>query len=64
MLFAGVLRTLFDTLYDEDIISEDAFVQWDASKDPAEMAGKGVARASVQQFFTWLQNADDETGDS
>jgi len=56
----GVLRTLFDTLYDEDIISEDAFNQWDSSSDPAEMAGKGVARSSVEQFFTWLREAEEE----
>ncbi|XP_076087139.1 eukaryotic translation initiation factor 4 gamma 3-like isoform X1 [Mytilus galloprovincialis] len=56
----GVLRTLFDTLYDEDIISEDAFNQWEASKDPAEQEGKGVAMKQVVQFFTWLREADDE----
>jgi hypothetical protein len=41
--FSGFLRTLFDTLYDEDIISEDAFNQWETSKDPAEQEGKGLA---------------------
>ena len=56
----GVLRTLFDTLYDEDIISEDAFNQWETSKDPAEQEGKGVAMKQVVQFFTWLREADDE----
>ena len=58
--FAGILRTLFDTLYDEDIISEDAFNQWEASKDPAEQEGKGVAMKHVVQFFKWLKEADDE----
>lgn len=57
---AGVLRTFFDTLYDEDIISEDAFNQWDSSSDQGEMAGKGVARSSVEQFFTWLREAEEE----
>ncbi|VDI79057.1 translation initiation factor 4G [Mytilus galloprovincialis] len=56
----GVLRTIFDTLYDEDIISEDAFNQWEASKDPVEQEGKGVAMKQVFQFFTWLREADDE----
>ena len=58
--FSGVLRTLFDTLYDEDIISEDAFNQWETSKDPAEQEGKGVAMKQVVQFFMWLREADDE----
>ncbi|CAH1774611.1 unnamed protein product [Owenia fusiformis] len=56
----GLLRNIFDTLYDEDIISEDAFNQWEASEDPAEQEGKGVARKSVVQFFTWLREADEE----
>jgi len=56
---AGVLRSFFDMLYDEEIISEEAFYAWEQSTDPAEMAGKGVATNSVKQFFTWLQNADE-----
>ncbi len=56
---SGVLRTFFDLLYDEDIISEDAFNQWDTSQDPSEQEGKGVARHSVVQFFRWLREAED-----
>jgi translation initiation factor 4G len=55
----GVLRTFFDTFYDEDVVSEDAFNEWDESTDPAEMTGKGVARHSVAQFYTWLREAED-----
>jgi len=51
---AGVLRNLFDALYDEEVISEETFRRWQGSSDPAEQAGKGVAVKSVQQFFTWL----------
>ena len=54
-----MLRSFFDVLYDEKVISEEAFYAWDKSTDPAEMAGKGVAVNSVKQFFTWLQNAAD-----
>ena len=57
---ADVLRTFFDAYYDEDIISEDAFNQWEESADPAEQAGKGVAKTSVVQFFIWLREADEE----
>ncbi|XP_056018647.1 eukaryotic translation initiation factor 4 gamma 3-like isoform X6 [Ostrea edulis] len=60
----GVLRTLFDTLYDEDIISEDGFNQWEKSKDPNEQEGKGVAMKQVVQFFTWLREADEDLSDS
>ncbi|XP_052716576.1 eukaryotic translation initiation factor 4 gamma 1-like isoform X8 [Crassostrea angulata] len=54
----GVLRTLFEILYDEDIISEDGFNQWEKSKDPNEQEGKGVAMKQVVQFFTWLREVD------
>ncbi|TMS19607.1 Eukaryotic translation initiation factor 4 gamma 3 [Larimichthys crocea] len=32
----NLLRMFFDCLYDEDVISEDAFYKWEMSKDPAE----------------------------
>uniref|UniRef100_A0A8C0KNU3 Eukaryotic translation initiation factor 4 gamma 3 n=1 Tax=Canis lupus dingo TaxID=286419 RepID=A0A8C0KNU3_CANLU len=33
---ANLLRMFFDCLYDEEVISEDAFYKWESSKDPAE----------------------------
>ena len=57
MIVSGVLRQMFDTLYDEDIISEDAFLQWEKSD---EEPGKGVAMKQVVQFFTWLREAEDD----
>lgn len=54
----------FDCLYDEDVISEDAFCQWEVSKDPAEQQGKGVALKSVTAFFTWLREAEEESEDN
>uniref|UniRef100_A0A3Q3FVP1 Eukaryotic translation initiation factor 4 gamma 1 n=1 Tax=Labrus bergylta TaxID=56723 RepID=A0A3Q3FVP1_9LABR len=57
---ANLLRMFFDTLYDEDVIKEEAFYKWESSKDPAEQQGKGVALKSVTAFFTWLREAEDE----
>uniref|UniRef100_A0A4W3HUS9 Eukaryotic translation initiation factor 4 gamma 1 n=1 Tax=Callorhinchus milii TaxID=7868 RepID=A0A4W3HUS9_CALMI len=57
----NLLRTFFDVLYDEDVISEEAFYQWESSKDPAEQQGKGVALKSVTAFFTWLREAEEES---
>lgn len=54
----------FDCLYDEDVISEDAFYEWEVSKDPAEQQGKGVALKSVTAFFTWLREAEEESEDN
>uniref|UniRef100_A0A4W5Q0R5 Eukaryotic translation initiation factor 4 gamma 1 n=1 Tax=Hucho hucho TaxID=62062 RepID=A0A4W5Q0R5_9TELE len=59
---ANLLRMFFDTLYDEDVIKEEAFYKWESSKDPAEMQGKGVALKSVTAFFTWLR--EDEESDN
>ncbi|XP_039611651.1 eukaryotic translation initiation factor 4 gamma 3-like isoform X4 [Polypterus senegalus] len=60
----NLLRMFFDCLYDEDVISEDAFYKWEASKDPAELRGKGVALKSVTAFFTWLREAEEESEDN
>ncbi|XP_038677215.1 eukaryotic translation initiation factor 4 gamma 3-like isoform X6 [Scyliorhinus canicula] len=60
----NLLRMFFDTLYDEDVISEDAFYKWENSKDPAEQNGKGVALKSVTAFFTWLREAEEESEDN
>lgn len=61
---ADLLRMFFDCLYDEDIISEDAFYKWETSKDPAEQRGKGIALKSVTAFFTWLREAEEESEDN
>uniref|UniRef100_A0A3B3DP22 Eukaryotic translation initiation factor 4 gamma, 3a n=1 Tax=Oryzias melastigma TaxID=30732 RepID=A0A3B3DP22_ORYME len=60
----NLLRMFFDCLYDEDVISEDAFYKWESSKDPAEQEGKGVALKSVTAFFTWLREAEEESEDN
>lgn len=59
----GMLGGFFNTLYDSDVISEDAFFQWDTSEDPAEQSGRGAAKMSVVQFFTWLREAEEEPVD-
>lgn len=61
---SDLLRMFFDTLYDEDVIKEEAFYKWESSKDPAEQQGKGVALKSVTAFFTWLREAEDESDNS
>lgn len=61
---ADLLRMFFDCLYDEEVISEDAFYKWESSKDPAEQNGKGVALKSVTAFFTWLREAEEESEDN
>ncbi|GAA6107879.1 eukaryotic translation initiation factor 4 gamma 3 isoform X1 [Tachysurus ichikawai] len=60
----NLLRMFFDCLYDEDVISEDAFYKWETSKDLAEQQGKGIALKSVTAFFTWLREAEEESEDN
>ncbi|MBN3308836.1 eukaryotic translation initiation factor 4 gamma 1 [Amia ocellicauda] len=57
---ANLLRTFFDTLYDEDIIKEEAFYKWETSPDPAEQQGRDTALKSVTAFFTWLREDEEE----
>lgn len=59
----GMLGAFFNTLYDCNVISEDVFFQWDTSEDPAEKNGRGAAKMSVVQFFTWLREAEEEPAD-
>ena len=61
---AGVLRSIFENLYDEDIIPEEAFFAWETSTDSNESAGKGVAFQSVAHFFKWLKDDETEAAES
>jgi len=53
-----LLHSIFDVLYDCDVISEDAFLEWEESTEPGEQEGKGVALKSCTQFFQWLKTAE------
>merc|ERR1740124_567054 len=55
-----LLHSIFDVLYDCDVISEDAFIEWEESTEPGEQEGKGVALKSCTQFFHWLKTAEPE----
>lgn len=62
-MFSDVLLSLFEVLFDEEIISEDAFYQWHSIEDKAEQPGKGIACASVAQFYNWLREANAASDD-
>lgn len=55
-----LLHSIFDVLYDCDVISEDAFMEWEESTEQGEQEGKGVALKSCTQFFQWLKTAEPE----
>jgi len=55
-----LLHSIFEKMYDDDVLSEESFMLWEKNNDPAEQEGKGVALKSCTQFFTWLQEAEEE----
>lgn len=54
-----LLVTIFQCLYNSDVISEEGFDAWSKCTDPAEQDGKGVACQSTTHFFTWMRENDD-----
>jgi len=51
----GALRALFDVLYDDELVSEESFLQWRDNSHDGEQTGHGVAILSVDQFYKWLE---------
>ncbi|KAL8609080.1 hypothetical protein ACOMHN_033673 [Nucella lapillus] len=56
----GMLLRFFVNLYDQEIIEEDAFLQWKEEVND-EFPGKGKALFQVNQWLTWLEQAEDES---
>jgi hypothetical protein len=55
MINIGFIRVIFDILYDEEIISEEAFRLWQ-NTDREE--GHAIAVLSMKSFFEWLDEAE------
>ncbi|XP_046742564.1 eukaryotic translation initiation factor 4 gamma 3-like isoform X8 [Diprion similis] len=58
---SGVLLQIIEKLWEDSIISYDAFLAWESNKDPTTLAGKSVAIMALTSFFTSLKEADDES---
>ena len=52
-----MLLMFFDTLYDEEVITEEAFMSWKQDEDPSRQEAKGPALQATSSFFEWLQSA-------
>jgi len=57
----GFIKSYFDSLYDEKIITEESFNAWESSVE--EEQGKGVAIAASSELFRWLKSAAEEPGE-
>jgi len=55
-----LLHSIFEILYDDDIIGDDALLSWETNSDPAKQEGKGVALKSCTQFFIYIKEADSD----
>ena len=55
----GVLDKLFSVLYENDVVGDEAFLNW-AERGREDLEGRGMALMSVQSFITWLKSADTE----
>lgn len=56
LVFTDLLWMLFVSIFDEDIVEEEVFLQWKCSKAPANQTGKDAALKSVGTFFAQLQD--------
>ena len=54
----GFVKSYFDSLYDEEIITEISFNTWESSVE--EEPGKGVTVMAASEFFRWLRSATEE----
>ena len=54
----GFIKSYFDSLYDEEIVTEESFYAWESSSE--EEPGKSVALADSSEFFRWLRSAAEE----
>ena len=59
VLSADVLDKLFTVLYENDIVGDEAFLNWE-ERGRENLEGRGIALMSVQSFMTWLKSADTE----
>lgn len=52
--FAGLLNSIFEVLYDNDVLSVEAFEKWKQSDDPSENQGKGKELV-LNDFFRLIR---------
>jgi translation initiation factor 4G len=52
-----MLSQFFNTLYDEEVITEEAFMTWKRDENPSRQEAKGPALQATASFFEWLQSA-------
>ena len=59
-----MLSQFFNTLYDEEVLTEEAFMKWKQDENPSRQEAKGPALHATASFFEWLQSAAVEGGEN
>lgn len=54
----GLILSIFNTLWEDNLISTEAFLAWFESNDPQESEGRGVCKKSLASFQTLLAEAE------
>jgi len=57
----GLIQSIFEILYDSNVVSEDGFETWVNIDDPSEREGKALSLKSITSFLTWLKEAEPES---
>ena len=60
--FSAMLVQFFITLYDEEVLTEEAFMRWKQDENPSRQEAKKPALQATHSFFKWLQSATVEGG--
>jgi hypothetical protein len=58
-IYIGILNTIMNKLWMDNVISTDAFMTW--QRHPEEPEGHAVAMVALTSFFTDLQEPDDNS---
>lgn len=56
----GLILSIFNTLWEDNLLSTEAFQAWFDSEDPQESDGRGVCKKSLASFQTLLAEVENE----
>jgi hypothetical protein len=57
--FSGLIVKIMTCLYENNVLSNEAFLTWEKNEDPAERKGKSVSLVSLKSFFIPLKEVED-----
>jgi len=58
-----LLHNIFEKIYEDEVISDESFINWEKNNNPKESEGKGVALKSCFQFMIYIKEGLSEEED-